>query len=173
MASTNIKDVNNDYYLKVNPDGSINVDGTVNATNPSVGPTGTTAPTSGTEIAGIDPSGNLHPVAVDVNGAVKVVGNLTTSDGFSSLTPGYPTQIAVGTTSVTLLSANPLRKYGHFFNNSSEAIFIQFQATAALNQGIKVGPGSFFTLELNNLWLGDINAIGLMTGQLISVVEGI
>lgn len=127
MASTNIKDVNNDYYLKINPDGSINVVG----------------------------------------------GGGGGSTGFSSITPGYPSQVAVGTTSVVLLPSNLARKYAHFFNNSSEAIFIQFQATAALNQGIKVGPGSFYTLETTNLYLGDINAIGLITGQLISVVEGI
>lgn len=128
VASTNVKDVNNDYYLKINPDGSINV------------------------VGGGGGGG---------------------SNGFSSITPGLPAQIAVGTTSIVLLVANTLRKYAHFFNNSTEAIFLQFQGTAALNQGIKVGPGSFYTLETSNLYLGDINAIGLVTGQLISVVEGI
>lgn len=128
MSSTNVKDVNNDYYLKINSDGSINV----------------------------------------VGG-----GGGGTTTGFSAITAGYPAQVAVGTTSVELLPANPLRKYAHFFNNSNEAIFIQFQATAALNQGVKVGPGSFFTLELNNLWQGSVNAIGLMAGQLVSVVEGV
>jgi len=40
--------------------------------NPSVGPTGTTAPTDATEIGGVDGSGNLIPVAVDSSGVVQV-----------------------------------------------------------------------------------------------------
>lgn len=40
--------------------------------NASVGQNGTTAPTSSTEIAGINPSGNLQPVSVDASGNVNV-----------------------------------------------------------------------------------------------------
>src|ERR1700677_4427971 len=42
----------------------------VTATNPSVGLTGTTAPTSATEIAGVTTGGNLVPVHVTPTGAV-------------------------------------------------------------------------------------------------------
>lgn len=176
MASTQIKngfEGGSDDQLLVNPDGSINVKGTISATNPSVGPTGATAPAQATEIAGVDSAGNLVPVLVTSTGQIEVTGTLTVGQGFGTLSPGYPALVTIGTTSVTVLSANSARKYGHVFNNSSETIFIQFQATAALNQGIKVGPGTFFTLETTNLWLGDLNAIGVMAGQLVSVVEGI
>lgn len=171
MATTQIKNGFNggtDDQLLVNPDGSINVNGGGSGGgNASVGLTGSTAPTSGTEIAGVDPAGNLVPVAVTSTGAIQ-----TQTEGFSTITPGFPTQIAVSTSSTQLFAANPNRKYAHIVNNTTETIFIQFQASAALNQGIKMQPGSFYTLESTNLWLGVINAIGNTASQLIDVLEG-
>lgn len=41
-------------------------------TNASVGPNGSTAPTSSTEIGGVNGSGNLTPVSVDNSGNVNV-----------------------------------------------------------------------------------------------------
>lgn len=92
--------------------------------------------------------------------------------GFSTITPGYPTQVFVGTTSVTLLPANPNRVYAHFVNNSSQAIYMQYQGTAALNQGIYLSPNSLYTIDANNLWLGEVNGIGLIASQPITVLEG-
>jgi hypothetical protein len=106
-------------------------------------------------------------------GALEVTGTFTSvSQGFSTLTPGYPTQVSVGTTSTQLFPANSNRVYAHIFNNSAEVIFIQYQVAAALHQGVRINPGSFFTLDSDNLWLGIINAIGLVSGQLIDVLEG-
>lgn len=169
MATTQIKSYNSDNQAEVTADHELKVTGNISATNPSVGPTGVPAPTSGTLVAAIDPSGNLEGLKVDATGALITNAG---AEGFATLAPGYPTQITVGTSSIELFPANLLRKYGHIFNNSSEAIFIQFSSAAALNQGIKIGPGSFFTLDSNNLWLGVINGIGLMAGQLISILEG-
>jgi hypothetical protein len=42
------------------------------SSNPSVGANGATAPTSSTEVAGKDGSGNLIPVSVDSSGNVNV-----------------------------------------------------------------------------------------------------
>lgn len=176
MATTQIKngfEGGSDDQLLVNPDGSINVKGTISATNPSVGPTGTTAPVQATEIAGVTPAGNLVPVAVTTTGQVQVTGTLTVVQGFSTLSPGYPTQVSVGVTSVLLIAANTARKYFHIFNNSSQPIYIQYQVSAALNQGIRINSGTFFTLDSENLWLGTINGIGFIAGQLIDVLEGI
>lgn len=170
MAVTTIKSYNTDDQAFVTPNHELLVTGSIAATNPSVGTTGTTAPTSATEIGGVDPSGNLQPIKVDSSGAV-IVSN--SGNGFSALSSGYPTQRTVGTTSVTIIPANSARKYAHVANNSGEAIYIQYQVSAALNQGVKIGPGGFFTLEIDNLYKGDINAIGLMAGQLIDVLEGI
>lgn len=115
---------------------------------------------------------NGNPIN-STGGALNVTGNLTVSDGFDTLTPGTPTQLSVGTTSTTLFVANPNRKYAHIVNNSGETIFIQYSVAAALNQGIKLSAGSFFTIESTNLWLGEINAIGVMSNQLIDILEGI
>lgn len=175
MATTQIKDGFNggsDNQLKVNSDGSINIEGSITATNPSVGVNGSTAPTSATEVAGIDPNGNLKPLQTDLSGALKITGSISVGEGFNTISPGFPTQISVGTTSIQLFAANNNRKYAHIFNNSSETIFIQYQVSAALNQGVKIQAGSFFTLDSNNLWLGIINGIGLMANQLIDVLEG-
>lgn len=176
MASTTIKDGYNggsDNQALVDSAGNLHVTGSISATNPSVGTNGATAPTSATEVAGIDPSGNLHPLQTDSSGNLKIVGTLTVGEGFSNLSPGYPTQVSVGTTSVQIIAANMARKYFHLFNNSSQPIFIQYSSVAALNQGIKINSGTFFTLDSDNLWLGIVNAIGLIPGQLIDVLEGI
>lgn len=103
--------------------------------------------------------------ALDVN---AVIG----PSGFDILTPGYPTQVSVGTSSIPLLIANTNRKYAHIANNSGESIFIQYSSQAALNQGVRIPPRGFYTLGSNNLWLGDVNAIGVMSNQLIDVLEG-
>jgi len=170
MATQTIKSYNTDDQAFVTPAHELLVTGNVTASNPSVGTAGQPAPTSVTEVGGVDPSGNLQPIKVDSSGAV-IVSN--SGNGFSNLSPGYPTQRTVGTTSVTIIPANSGRKYAHVANNSGESIFIQYQVSASLNQGVKIGPGGFFTLEIDNLYKGDINAIGLMAGQLIDVLEGI
>lgn len=171
MATTIIKSWNSDNQAEVTADHELKITGDISATNPSVGPSGDPAPTSGTLAAGVDPNGNLQPLKVDADGKLIVTGSSETN-GFAILAPGYPTQMSVGTTSIQIFPANLLRKYAHIMNNSNEAIYIQYSSSAALNQGIKIGPGSFFTLEIDNLWLGVINGIGLMSGQLIDILEG-
>lgn len=153
MSTTQIKDGfggGSDNQLKVNADGSINV-------NSSGG--------GGGSVVQIQDS-NGDPILAN-NGALQVA-----QVGFSVITAGYPAQIPVGITSVPLFAPNINRKYVHVMNNSQEVIFLQFSVSAALNQGIKVNPGSFYTLESTNLWLGEINAIGVMAGQLIDCLEG-
>lgn len=103
------------------------------------------------------------------NGALDV--NADISNGFDTLAVG-PTQVLIGLASSLLLDANPNRKYAHISNNSGQTIFIQYASGAALNQGIKIPPNALFTIESNNLWLGTINAIGVMSNQLIDILEG-
>lgn len=182
MATVTIKDFEDDNQNKVDDTGHvyvtdggqpIAVTGTVTATNPSVGPVGVPAPADATEIGGVDAAGNLVPILVTPTGQVEVTGTFTPgAAGFSIISPGYPTQVSVGTVSTQLFAVNANRVYAHIFNNSSQMIFIQYEVSAALNQGIRVNPGSFFTLNSDNLWLGIINAIGVMSGQLIDVLEG-
>lgn len=100
-------------------------------------------------------------------------GQAPVADGFSELSPGYPTQVSVGNTSAVLLPANPARRYAHIFNNTANPIYIQYSSSAALNQGIKLNPGNYFVLSGGDLWLGSINAIALISNQLIDVLEAI
>lgn len=104
-------------------------------------------------------------------GAVTVAGTASVDQvGFDTVSAGG--QVSVGLTSVTLLSANPGRKYAHIFNNSGSTIFIQYASNAVLNQGIRIPPNAFYTIETNNLWLGAVNAVGVENAQLIDVLEG-
>lgn len=48
------------------------ISGTIVTTNASVGPTGTTAPTSATEVGGVDNGGNLRALSTDSSGDLNV-----------------------------------------------------------------------------------------------------
>jgi len=115
-----------------------------------------------------DTNGNA---ITSTNGALNVNASSDPA-GFNSITPGTGGQVSVTTVSTTLLNANPNRKYAHVVNNSNDEIFIQYASAAALNQGIRIPSGGFYTIESNNLWLGIVNAIGVTNPQLIDVLEG-
>lgn len=83
-----------------------------------------------------------------------------------------PSQITVGLTSTQLFAPNPNRQYAHISNNSGDTIYIQYTNPAVLNQGIKLPPNTFYTIEFNNLWLGAVNAVGVVSSQLIDILEG-
>lgn len=117
-----------------------------------------------------DTDGNL--LVVNPDGSINT--SSTGMSGFNTLSPGYPTQLLVDTAASTvLLPANNDRVYAHIFNNSAAAIYIQFQAPAALNQGIRINPGNYYVIDKSSLWLGAVNAIALVSNQLIDVLEGI
>lgn len=100
-------------------------------------------------------------------------GGVVTPAGFGTISPGYPTQVSVGTTSVQILPDNANRLYAHVVNNTQFIIFIQYLSDAALNQGIKIQPGNFYTIDSSNLYKGVVNAIGTIDAQLIDILEGI
>lgn len=77
MATMQIKDGfegGSDNQLKVNSDGSINVNATGGGggSNASVGINGDAAPSSSTQIGGVDHEGNLAPIKIDDEGRVEV-----------------------------------------------------------------------------------------------------
>lgn len=82
MAVTIIKSTDSDNQAIVDNTGALKVTGTFSATNASIGLNGGPAPTSSTEIAAIDPDGNLAPLLVDSNGALITIANggFTTQD---------------------------------------------------------------------------------------------
>lgn len=94
MATTQIKNGyqgGSDDQLLINPDGSINVNSSGGGgSNASVGLTNTTAPTSATEIGGVDPTGKLQSIKTDVNG------NLTLAIENAILAYNEITNVAIG-----------------------------------------------------------------------------
>lgn len=137
MATTQIKNGFNggsDDQLLVNPDGSINVNSSGGGGNASVGTTGTTAPTSATEIAGVDPSGNLKGVSVDVNGFLNVSGTSVVSGNVTTTEAGLTTfQTSQYTVNVAeqQLTPTPLS------NRSSISLKVQ---TTDATQGVYISP---------------------------------
>lgn len=72
MAVTIIKSWDSDNQAIVTDDHELLVTGNITTSNASVGLNGATAPTSSTEVAAIDPNGNLAPLLVDSTGALIV-----------------------------------------------------------------------------------------------------
>lgn len=174
MSATSIKDGFNggsDAQLLVNPDGSINVvaSGGGGGSNASVGGNNINTPFSSTQIAGVNTGGNLTQVSVDDGGFLNV-NSSSTSTGFATLSATG--QFALNLVSTEVFPANPNRRYAHIVNNSGNVIYLQYQSPAALNAGIKIPPNTLYTIETNNLWLGSVNAIGVISGQIIDIIEG-
>lgn len=62
----------NNNQAIVDATGAVKVTGSISATNPSVGPNGSPAPSQSTEIGAIDPNGNLEGLKVDSSGNLLV-----------------------------------------------------------------------------------------------------
>jgi hypothetical protein len=127
--------------------GSLDVNitgGTISATNPSVGTTGATAPTSATEMGAIDGSGNLQSLTVDpagkllvdITGTSTVTGTVNAS--IEGLTAFQTSQYTIGTSAVQL-TPTPLT------NRSSMSIKANLTST-------------------NLLYIGNSNAVTSSTG---------
>lgn len=180
MAVTQIKDGYNggsDSQLKVNSDGSINVNGGGSGgSNASVGPTGVTAPTSATEIAGIDPSGNLHAVSVDVNGFLNVSGTSVVTGSVTTEQAGLnafqTSQYAIGLTAVQLAPA-PLPNRSSISitveADPNVAVYIGNSSAVTVNNGYPLYNGSTLQLDLTDT--GMVWAITATAGQNIAVLE--
>lgn len=112
--------------------------------NASVGATGTTAPTSATEI-GIIVGGNL--VGVSSSNPIPVSASLAAASG--AVTETTPTVTTA--TSVTILALNAARKYAFVQNNTAANIMISLSGNvltgivpSATNIGLVLTPGAYF-----------------------------
>lgn len=181
MATTQIKSGyhgGTDDQLLVNPDGSINVNSTGGGggSNASVGPTGTTAPTSATEIAGIDPSGNLHAVSVDTNGFLNVNGTSVVSGTVTTdqagLTAFQTSQYTVGITPVQL-APSPLANRSSISitidADPNISVFIGNSSSVSVSNGYPLKDGS--TLQLDLTPSGQVWAVSTVAGQTAAVLE--
>lgn len=127
-------------FLNINSDGSINsnVTGTIVATNPSVGLTGSIAPTSATEIGAINTSGDLTGLLVNnagellVSGSSTVTGTVSTNE--NPLGVFQTSQYSVGLTSIQI-TPTPLS------NRSS----LSLRITASTGAFVYIGTSSAVT----------------------------
>lgn len=184
MATTQIKNGfqgGSDDQLLVNSDGSINVNSTGGGggSNASVGPINVTAPGSATEIAGVNPEGNLTPVSVTDNGFVNVntsgtstvSGTVTTEQ--AGLNSYKTTQYTVGVTEVQL-APTPLTNRSsvsfkvHTASGTDFILFAQAPGQAATN-GYRLDDGESMQMDLTAS--GSIYVIGSSAGQTIFLLE--
>lgn len=178
MATTQIKDGfagGSDNQLKVNSDGSINVTGS-SAGNPSVGSNGAVAPTSATEIAGIDPDGKLRPVSVDANGFINVQGVSTITGPVDTNEAGLDTfqtsQYTIGTSAVHLAPTPLVNRSSISLTISADpniAVYIGNSNSVTISNGYPLYDGS--TIQLDLTPTGNIWAITSVPGQIIAVLE--
>lgn len=176
MATTQIKSANSENQAIVDDTGHLLVTGTIAASNPSVGTTGTPAPASATEIAGIDSSGNLHPVSVDANGFVNVngvstvVGPVTTEQ--AGLNSFQTSQYAIGTSAIQL-APTPLANRSSISitieASPNIAVFVGNSSAVTISTGYPLYDGS--TLQLDLTPSGSVWAISSVTGQTAAILE--
>lgn len=180
MATTQVKNGfqgGSDDQLLVNPDGSINVNGGGGGgSNASVGLTGAAAPTSGTELAGVNPEGKLTAVSVDDNGFVNVNGISTISGPVTTEQEGLnafqTSQYAISTSAIQL-TPTPLANRSSIslaiIASPGIAVYIGNDNTVSDSTGYPLFNGN--TIEMDLTPTGQIWAISTTAGQTVAVLE--
>lgn len=181
MSTTQIKNGFNggtDDQLLVNPDGSINVNGGGSGGgNASVGPTGSTAPASGTEIAGINPEGKLTAVTVtdagfiNVNGVSTITGPVTTEQ--AGLNSFQTSQWAVGTSAVQITPTPLANRSSVSFRveatSASTPVYVGNNSSVTTSNGYPLYDGDTLSMDLTPS--DTIYAISTTPGQILAVLE--
>lgn len=177
MAVITIKSKNSDNQAIVTTDGRLLVSGDgPSGGNPSVGTNGDTAPDMSTEIAGIDPDGNLKPVSVDANGFVNVNGTSVVTGTVTTHEAGLNTfktsQYTIGTVEIQL-TPTPLSNRSSIclkvVDIGANTIFFCQTPGAALTDGFPLKSGDNVQLDLTSS--GVIYAVSTAPGQLLYVLE--
>lgn len=180
MSTTQVKNGwhgGTDDQLLVNPDGSINVNTSGGGGgNASVGPTGTTAPTSGTEVAGIDPSGNLHALQTDSTGALVVTGSQTVTGTVTSDVAGLnhfqTSQYSIGVTAVQITPTPLVNRSSISLRvtaTGQSAVYIGTSAAVSTSNGYPLYNGD--TLQMDLTPTNTIYGISDAPGQIAYVLE--
>lgn len=146
----------------------------VTSSNPSIGPNGQPAPTSSTEIAGIDGSGNLIPVQVDSNGVVQVNTNVsnTVTVQEAGLNTFKTSQYVVGGTEIQITTV-PLANRSSIslkvVADSPNAIFFSGVSGSVLTDGYPLYNGDSVQMDLTPS--GVIYVQATASGQQLYVLE--
>mgnify|MGYP007059453664 CR=1 FL=1 len=70
------------------------------------------------------------------------------------------TSVTVGSSSTSVLTANPTRKTVILTNDSDESIYVSLSGTAVMNQGIRLNSsGGAIVVDLDGIYTGAITAI--------------
>ena len=104
---------------------------------------------------------------------LKKIDKLLTDIVLASFNSATSTKVPVGTTSTTVLSANPNRRLAVFVNDSDTVIYLSLSSTAALNEGIRLNAnGGMYEINLMNLYTGEVSAISSADSKNLTVTEG-
>jgi hypothetical protein len=95
------------------------------------------------------------------------------SYGLDSNKPTHTVE-QVGTTSISVLAANPKRRYALLINDGTEVIYIKLGATAVKNEGIRINAnGGCYEISpaKNNLYHGAIYAVSNSNSNDLLITE--
>jgi hypothetical protein len=147
--------------------------------NASVGTTGTAAPTSATEVGGVDASGNLQPLMVDPAGKllVDITGTSTVTGTVNANIEGLNTfqtsQYTINTSAVQLtptpLSGRSSMSVKANTTSSLDIVYVGPTASVTSSNGYALFAGDSLQLDLtpsHQIW-----AVGSSSGQLLYVLE--
>ncbi len=154
------------------------VSGTITATNPSVGLTGVTAPTSATEIGAIDANGQLQSLLVDPSGKLLVdssgtsVVTGTVNSELLGLNAFQTSQYSIGTTAVQL-TPTPLTNRSSMsikiVTTGNNIVYIGNSSAVTTSTGYPLFYGDTLQLDLTPSHV--IYAIATATNQTAYVLE--
>lgn len=96
-------------------------------------------------------------------------GSIIFDDSFSN---GSPVPISVSNSSSIIAASNVSRKFLRISNFSSESVWLQYGAAAAVSRGVRLTTNSFFEITSIELYTGDVHAISGGATVDVDVFEG-
>ncbi len=82
------------------------------------------------------------------------------------------TKVTVGTGTTVVLAYNANRVFAEIFNDSDAVIYLGLGEAAVMNEGVRIAIGGSYKFDVNNLWIGAINAISAAGSKVVCVIEG-
>ncbi len=131
---------------------AIPVSGSITATNPSIGINYAIAPTSSTQIGGVDQDGKLQPIVITSQG-------ITVSSSATTVASSSISRVANITSTATLLVSNTYRKGAFFYNDSTTNCYVKFGATASLTSySVKLFSTDTYIMD-PPIYVGQVDSI--------------
>jgi hypothetical protein len=151
----------------------------ISTTNASVGTTGITAPTSATEVGGINTSGNLQALSLDSSGNLLISGTSTVSGTVNTNLNGLNafaiTQYLVGTSAVQVVIPSGTSSIGFkvITTSSTDAVLVG-PTSSVTNSLTGTGNGYFLfngdAVQIDLTPTATVWLIGTSAGQIVCVL---